>query len=112
VTSGADINDNQEGRGTTPLILASQEGHIDVVECLLSLGADTEVKDEKGMTALMIASLEGKFDVVRLLLDHGADPLLCDKDGKRAIDLAASSPEIQTLLNGLILLSFHHHHVP
>jgi len=44
------------------------------------------------------------------LLDHGADPLLCNKDGKRAIDLAEDSPEIQTLLNGLILLSFHHHH--
>jgi len=62
------------------------------------------------MDGLVWACSQRKIDVVRLLLDHDADPFICDNDGKRAIDLAESSPEIQTLLNGLILLSFHHHH--
>ena len=48
--AGGDINDNQGG--TTPLIIASEEGHVDVVDCLLSLGANVEVKDQFGRTAL------------------------------------------------------------
>ena len=72
---------------------------------------DVNVQNEDGWTALMKACSKRRIDIVRLLLDHGADPLICTKDGQSAIDLAAaSSPEIQTLLNGLILLSFHHHH--
>jgi len=56
--AGADINCNQGGLWMIPaLVLASQEGHVDVVDCLLSLGADTEAKDSYGMTALMMASL-------------------------------------------------------
>ncbi len=66
---------------------------------------DVEAQDNLGETALMMACSDGLEDIVRLLLDHGADPLLQNEDGERAIDLAESSPEIQTLLNGLTLLS-------
>ena len=59
VRAGVDINDNREEGGSTALIVASGEGHVDVVDCLLSLGADTEVKDWEGTTALMVASGKG-----------------------------------------------------
>jgi len=61
----------------------------------------------------MWACSVGKVDVVRLLLDHGADPLIRNKNGQNAIHLGRWSPEIRMILDGLILLSFHHHqHVP
>jgi len=85
------------------------KGHIEAVDRLLSLGCDANVQSDGGWTALMHACCWRRLDIVRLLLDHGADPLLQNRWEQRAIDLR-SSPEIQTLLNGLILLSFHHHH--
>ena len=108
VVHGADFNHRNE-MGWSALMWASKNGHIEVVDRLLSLGCDVNGQNARGMTALMFACASEEIEIVRLLLDHGADPLLCNKDGKRAIDLARS-PEIQTLLNGLILLSFHHHH--
>jgi len=109
VVHGAEIN-VQNKFGWNALMEACKKGHIKVVDRLLSLSCDVDAQDQDGETALMKACSEGRIDVVRLLLDHGADPLLCDKDGHSAIIFGARSPEIQTLLNGLILLSFHHHH--
>ena len=115
VVHGSDFHHRTELSGKNALIVASECGRVKAVDRLLSLGCDPNVQDFEGWTALMWACFHRETDVARLLLDHGADPLICNVDGKRAIDLVpASSPEIQTLLNGLILLSFHHrhHHVP
>jgi len=107
VVHGADFN-HQDKWGSNVLMWASMKGHTEAVDRLLSLGCDVNVQAEDGMTALMLACFQGKIEIVRLLLDHGADPLICDIDGQRFVDLvAASSPEIKTLLNGLFLLSFH-----
>ncbi len=109
VVHGADFH-HQNNRGENALMWASREGHTEAVDRLLSLGCDVNVQARDGWCALAMACSEERVEIARLLLDHGADPLICNKDGERAIDLAARSPEIQTLLNGLILLSFHHHH--
>lgn len=53
---GSDVMANTQGREVdfqdlvtrqTPLILASQAGHTELVSCLLSCGADTEIKDKR-----------------------------------------------------------------
>ena len=46
---------------------------MDVVDRLLSLGADTEVGASRNVTALMRASREGRIDVVDRLLAAGAN---------------------------------------
>ena len=116
VVHGADINHIS---GWNALMCACHWGDFfETVDRLLSLGCGVNTQGSRGTTALMLACRMKRIKIVRLLLDHGADPLLRNEDGKRVIDLAAGSPEIQTLLNGLILLSFHHrhhhhhHHVP
>jgi uncharacterized protein len=56
----------------TYLMLAAQLGSIEIVELLLSRGADIEGKDDLGRTALISATEMGHLDVVANLLDRGA----------------------------------------
>jgi ankyrin repeat protein len=55
------------------LIMASSNGHKDIVDTLIAKGTDVNAKDNKGQTALMWASKNGKEDVVELLYQHGAE---------------------------------------
>jgi ankyrin repeat protein len=60
-------------RGKTFLHIASQRGHLNVIEYLLSKGVDVNVKDDNGRTPLIMAVFEGKLEATQLLLSHGAD---------------------------------------
>ncbi|XP_030590264.1 dynein heavy chain 12, axonemal [Archocentrus centrarchus] len=57
----------------TPLALAAQNGHLNVVEVLLQKGAHVWCESESG-TILFDAAASGNPDVISLLLEHGADP--------------------------------------
>lgn len=61
------------GVGRSPLHWACQEGHVDVVEELLSAGADLEIVSDGEFTPLKIAAAEGHVDVVRSLVRAGVD---------------------------------------
>jgi ankyrin repeat protein len=58
---------------STPLILASINGNIKIVELLLEAGADVNNLNENGYTALMHASERGHVEIVNLLLINNAD---------------------------------------
>ncbi len=58
----------------TPLILAAEGGHGDVVDALLRAGADPNAATSTGATPLMLAAASGSVPSVRALLDRGADP--------------------------------------
>jgi len=57
----------------TALMMASENGHIEIVEMLLKKGADLDAKNNDGETALKTASEKGHEEVVEMLLDNGAD---------------------------------------
>ena len=59
--------------GWTALMLASLNGHQQVVELLLKQHADINTQNEGGWTALMIASLNGHHQIVELLVKEHAD---------------------------------------
>jgi ankyrin repeat protein len=69
---GADVN-KANNDGTSPLFVASCNGHCDVVEALLCGGADVNKARNDGMTPLIMASCNGHCDVVEALLRGGAD---------------------------------------
>ena len=69
--------------GSTPLWIASVNGHIEIVRCLVECGgADVNgMQVQTGRTAIISIShtwgirgcLPTHLDIVRYLLDHGAD---------------------------------------
>ena len=65
---GVDVNQAMND-GATPLFIASQEGHSDVVSMLLAKqGVDVNQARDNGCTPLYIASQNGHSEVVSMLL--------------------------------------------
>ena len=65
----------------TALNIASSNGHVEVVSCLLEQGAVVDKKGRDGMTALSGSCGKGHLEVVELLLSRGADPTIGDEIG-------------------------------
>jgi ankyrin repeat protein len=77
--------------GNTPLIIASREGHTDIVKVLLDKGADIDVVDKSsiGTTALIIALKGSHTDIAELLVEKGADVKIKDRHGFTALMCAS-----------------------
>lgn len=88
--NGIDVNVHSTADGT-PLARAAYNGRTEVIQLLLSKGADPRRKHgQYKETALQAASENGHEDVVCLLLDHGAD-MNSEIGGLRPICAAAWS---------------------
>ncbi len=66
------VNDKDK-YGNTPLHDASDNGYKEVVEFLISKGADVNAKSNNGGTPLLRASQNGHKEVVEFLISKGAD---------------------------------------
>jgi hypothetical protein len=73
----------------TPLMLASEKGHVEVVRWLLDHGAAINGGGIRRLTALFCASESGRLPVARLLLERGADPTTATRWGSTPL-MAAS----------------------
>jgi ankyrin repeat protein len=75
VEHGADVNARSTNLERTPLLVAASfPGTVEILQLLLSKGADIHVKDKGGMHALGRAATYADVDVVRFLVEHGCDP--------------------------------------
>ncbi|KAI0778463.1 ankyrin [Trametes elegans] len=68
-----DVNALDEN-GYTPLHLAADRGHANVVQALLNRGADRNIKDEDELTAKELAEIAGHDEIVNLLSDTRQPP--------------------------------------
>ncbi|KAI8927037.1 ankyrin repeat-containing domain protein [Entophlyctis helioformis] len=103
-----------ETGGHTPLHMAAANGHVSVLEYLVSglttvtalstsiepVSADAQkaavnVQNDEGSTPLHWASLNGHLDAVNLLLAHGARATLRNKAGKSAVTVAAQADKAE-----------------
>ena len=64
--------DTTDKDGNTLLMIASRQGHADMVTMLLERKASVARQTPAGDTALLMASLGGHLDVVKLLVEAGA----------------------------------------
>ncbi|MCK5644078.1 MAG: ankyrin repeat domain-containing protein, partial [Gammaproteobacteria bacterium] len=73
IQAGADVNVRNK-YGVTPLMMASQNGHVEVVKLLLAAKANVNAVDKTdGVTPLLIASVKGHTEIVKLLIAAKAD---------------------------------------
>ncbi len=80
--AGGNVHERDED-GRTPLHMAVFNGSEEIVELLLSAGANPNAQDKKGVTALNTArSFNGLESICRMLIAAGADPDLKDNEGK------------------------------
>jgi ankyrin repeat protein len=86
VEQGIDV-DSRDSEGRTALYYAAMQGKRDLVEFLLSRGANVNAKDKDyGFTPLHHAVGGGHKDVVELLIAKGADVNATDKHGWTPLD--------------------------
>ena len=71
------------------LIMASANGRLQLVQKLLSHGADVNAARNDGITPLYIAAERGHLDVVQFLIANGADVNAARNDGTTPLWIAA-----------------------
>ena len=78
--------------GATPLLLAAQNGHPEVVNMLVYAGVDIDkAKTNTGAMPLSIAAQNGHVDVARSLLENGANTNKARAlDGQNPLHIAAA----------------------
>ena len=69
---------------------AGWEDCLEVVQCLISAGADVNAKNCVGETPLHQSAIRNykSIDVLQYLIEQGADPHVKDDDGKTPLDVA------------------------
>ena len=85
----------------TPLFLASSNGHLSVVKCLLQKKADPNIPGPIGETPLYTASSNGHVAVVQCLIRNKADPNIPYDDGETPLYAASReghTPIVKCLL--------------
>jgi len=70
-----------DNNGATPVLVAAEQGHVEVVRLLAELGACVKTPDNDGYTPFIAAAQEGHAEVVRSLAELGACVKTPQNDG-------------------------------
>jgi hypothetical protein len=82
---------NTKETAPRPLLhVATENGHVTIIQMLISHHVDVNEADSDGITAMHLAVKNRHLGAVRLLLQHGADVNLQDNDGQTPLYLAVS----------------------
>ena len=98
IERGARLNDQNAG-GRTPLLVASEKGHLEVVRLLLSKeGIDINKPAKNGLTPLIFASWKGHLEIVRVLLSkEGIDVNKPKNEGITSLIIASFQGHLEVV---------------
>ena len=65
--------------GRTPLHLAAEKGHVEVVEYLLQKEANVEARDNDGNVPLHLSTENKQTRVTQVLLEYGTSPNIANE---------------------------------
>ncbi len=91
IENGTDVDSIEDSYSKTALHRAAMSGHRDVVEFLLTKGADIDAKDYSVASPLHRAAEKGHKEVAELLIAKGADVNAKNNDGQTPLHYAAAS---------------------
>ena len=77
IEEGVDVN--ARTNETTPIMLASFHGYLEVVEKLIKNGAQIDAKTSNGLDATYAASQKGHLNILKLLIEN--NPNVSDSQG-------------------------------
>ena len=72
IAYGTDLNSKGSSRDETALIIASCQGHYEIVDLLVNNDVDLDIQNDEGVTAQFCAVFFGQTEIVQLLYDAGA----------------------------------------
>ncbi|KAM0013940.1 putative ankyrin repeat-containing domain-containing protein [Helianthus debilis subsp. tardiflorus] len=78
-------------KGWAPMYSAASSGNVEIVNILLDIGADINLKNDGDRTALYYAASKGWVKVAEILLSNGAKINAKDKVGCTPLHRAAST---------------------
>lgn len=87
IGKGANVN-ARDGKGQTPLVIASGYGFVEGVDLLVQHGARVDESNNAGETPLIAAVHNRNIGMIRVLLKAGANPARSDNSGRSARDYA------------------------
>ena len=90
-----DVDSRSVTDNTTPLHMASNNGHKQVACFLLEHGANVSAQDGTGKTALHLASQGGHVEVAQMLIERGGNVSAQDGIGETALHLASFSGHVE-----------------
>lgn len=96
IAHGADVNAKSELFDATALQMAVGEGRDEVVERLITKGADIHVTTPEGQTLLHLAAIEGHKTTAELLIAKGTDVNAKDNRGATPLWYAEDSGHAET----------------
>lgn len=70
---GANVNGGNDFTYGDPIIVAAENGYLDIMEILIDYGADVNCEYVTGLTPLIAAIMNGWIDCVKCLVNNGAN---------------------------------------
>jgi len=100
LTAGTDANvKGGLGSFSTPLTVATMNGHSEIAKLLIAKGVDINAPDDGGWTPLHFAAWDGNKEITELLIAKGADVNAKNKDEETVLHVVGNgNKEIVELL--------------
>ena len=81
--------------GITPLMLAAEYGHLNIIQLLMNLTENPNAPRNDGLTPIHCAAYAGCLEIVRLLMNSTTNPNAPNNDGYTPIHHAATKGHLE-----------------